>query len=251
MKFAGGSVLRTIRRLAPIALFGAALLALYVPTALAGSSAPAASATTLPATHVTQTSAVLNGLVDTRGQRTFVEFQYGATTVHDHSTSLSEIPAGGGTFRASATITGLRANTTYHFRVIAISGTGSNYVEVYYAATRDFTTKPWHGALLLVRKRLHVSRQVVGARLMCASKRACAGRLSISTRAGSPGGTVICATKSFRVGAGRKRMVRARISQGCLASLASAHNHRLKAGFSSTTRTGQRGQSTPVELILG
>jgi fibronectin type III domain protein len=241
---------RTIRRLAMIALFGVASLVLYAPAVQADSSgsAPAASATTLPATQVTHTSAVLNASIDTRGQPTQWQFQYGQGTDHGHSTPLRQIPAGQGTVNVSATITGLSANTTYRFRVIAMSGIGSHYTEVYYAADRVFTTKQWHGALRLVGKRLHVFRKLVSVRLKCASKLACAGRLSIASAQGSP--TVVCAEKSFRIRAGRKRRVRARVSQSCLTLLTNAPHHRLKAEFSSATTTGQRGRRTPVTLIL-
>jgi hypothetical protein len=171
------------------------------------------------------------------------------TTNHYQLTSLSQTPAGLGTISVSARISGLRPRTTYHFRVIAISGFASNYAELYYAADLTFRTKPWHGALLLIGKRLHVSGQVVGARLTCSSKRRCVGRLSIGTRAqGSP---VACASKSFRIGAGHRRMVEASVSQACLALLTKAPEHRLQGRFSSATTTGQRGVNTPVKLILG
>jgi hypothetical protein len=224
------------------------LVALYIPTAQAASaaSAPAASATTLPATHITPNSAVLNALIETRGQATQWEFQYGVSSDHAHSNPLRQIPAGGGTVQVSEKITGLTPKTTYRFRVIAISGIGSHYVEVYYAADRFFTTTRWHGSLRLVSKRLHVTKKAVGVRLTCASKRACAGYLSIAKS-----GTGVCASRSFRIRAGSTRTLRARVSKGCLALLASAPSHRLKAVFSSSTTTGQRGQHTSVKLIRG
>jgi hypothetical protein len=239
---------------AVIAWLAVALLAFYVPAVGADSAgfAPAASSTTQPATDVAVASAVLNGSIKTLGQATQWEFQYGAITVHDHSTPLSQIPAGRGTVRVSARVTGLRAGTTYRFRVIAISGIGSNYVETYYAASLAFTTKRWHGALLLVRNRLPVSGGVVRARLRCSSKYVCGGRLSISTSAaGSPSGAVPCATKSFRIPAGTRRTVRTKLSQSCLALLTKAPDHRLKGSFSSATTTGQRGQDRSVDLVLG
>jgi hypothetical protein len=151
----------------------------------------------------------------------------------------------------SATITGLRSDTTYYFRVVAASGIGSNYVEVYYAATLTFTTKPRHGALLLIGHRLPVSGQVVRVRLSCSSKYPCGGRLSITTGAqSSPGGAVGCASKSFRIGAHATRTVRATVSQACLALLTKAPNHRLKVRFSSATTTGQRGHDGRVQLVL-
>ncbi len=248
MKLARRNVLGTICRLALATWFGVGLLALSVPAAEAASasSAPAASATTLPATNITPNSAVLNASIQTRGQATEWEFQYGVASDHAHSTPVMQIPAGRGTVNVSEQITGLTANTTYRFRVIAISGFGSHYVETYYAADRFFTTNRWHGSVRLDRKRLHVSRKVVAIRLTCASKRACHGHLSIVR-----GGTVVCAKKSFRIGAGATRTVRARVSTACMALLASAPQHRIRASFKSTTTTDQRGQDRSVKLIRG
>lgn len=255
MRLAGGSVLRRIRKLtALIASFGAVSLVLAAAPvqAAAPGSAPAASATTLPATNIAVTSAVLNATIETRGQPTQWEFGYGAVTDHDHFTPVQQIPAGHGTVHVSATITGLRARTTYYFRAIALSGIGTFYIEVYNAAELTFTTKAWHGRLFLVGKRLHVSGQAVRAKLTCASTRACVGHLSIRTRGQGSPGSLVCAAKSFkRIGAGRTRTVQARMSSACMALLMSAPGHRVSATFSSATTTGQRGQTKPVQLVLG
>ena len=60
----------TMRRMALITSCGLALGAFSAASAQA-----AVTATTLPATSITPTSAVLNGLVDTGGRATAYEFQ--------------------------------------------------------------------------------------------------------------------------------------------------------------------------------
>ena len=244
-------MLRTIRRLALIASSGAALLALYVPAA---QGAQAATATTLPASKVTIMSAVLNGMVDTGGQATEWQFQYGTSTSYGQKTPLSDIPAGQGNVHVSAPITGLTPNMTYHFRLLAISGIGTNYVETDYGADLTFKTLPTNGKLLLVSKKLIVSKGLVTVALKCTSKLACAGSYSIDTDAALAQthkvGTVVCATKSFKVPAGKTRNVKASVRSACLSLLRSAKHHKIKGTFTSAPSTAQLGLTKAVTLTL-
>ena len=244
-------MLRTIRRLALIASSGAALLALYVPAA---QGAQAATATTLPASKVTITSAVLNGMVDTGGQATEWQFQYGTSTSYGQKTPLSDIPAGQGNVHVSAPITGLTPNTTYHFRLVTTSGIGTKYVEKDYGADLTFKTLPTNGKLLLVGHKLIVSKGLVTVGLKCTSKLACAGSYSIDTDAALAQthkvGTVVCATKSFKVPAGKTRNVKASVRSACLSLLRSAHNHKIKGTFTSAPSTAQLGLTKAVTLTL-
>lgn len=248
MLITAGSALGTIRRLAVIAVSGIVLLALHGPTARA---APAASATTLPATFVNSTSAVLNGTIDTRGQETEWQFQYGSTTAYGRTTPLGAIPPGQRVFHVSASITGLKPNTRYHFRLLAITGI-SPYMETDDGADRNFKTKPLNGRLVLLSSKLHVSKGVVSVPLRCTSTRACAGRFSIDTRSnGQERGTIVCATKSFKIRARKTSHVRANVSPACRALLAKASHHRLKSTFVAAMRTNQRGLFEPITLIRG
>jgi hypothetical protein len=69
-----------------------------------------ATITTTPATNVTATSATLNGTDDTNATTTF---QYGTTTAY--GLTAGPVPVTGG--EAHADVTGLSANTTYHFKI--------------------------------------------------------------------------------------------------------------------------------------
>jgi hypothetical protein len=69
-----------------------------------------ATISTAPATDVTSSSATLNGKDDTN---TTTMFHYGTTTAKTLSTG--SVPVQGG--EAHATVTGLSANTTYHFAI--------------------------------------------------------------------------------------------------------------------------------------
>jgi hypothetical protein len=93
-------------------------------TTLAPTGPPVAITT--PAGNITSALATLNGALDPHGLPTLVYFQYGTTTSYGHTTpSQSQT---GGTFRnISANVSGLTANTTYHFRIVATNSGGIRY----------------------------------------------------------------------------------------------------------------------------
>jgi PKD repeat protein len=78
------------------------------------------------ASSVTQTGAALNATVNPNGA--VVEecnFEYGTSVFYEASVPCAALPGGGASAVAvSAAIGGLAANTTYHFRVVAISNAG-------------------------------------------------------------------------------------------------------------------------------
>ena len=89
-------------------------------------SPPEPTAATLPATGITDTGVVLNGLVDAEGRTTDCVFEYGLTT--DYGTTVTASPAtmtGISPAEARATISGLSPGTTYHYRMLASSDGGS------------------------------------------------------------------------------------------------------------------------------
>ena len=84
------------------------------------------------------TTATLNGLVDANGQSTTVTFEYGTTTSYGSTATASQSPVTGSTnTNVSANISSLTANTTYHFRVNAVSTSGPAY-----GSDWTFTTSP-------------------------------------------------------------------------------------------------------------
>jgi hypothetical protein len=96
--------------------------------------------TTNAATTVASFSATLNGSVHPHGLTTTVHFQYGRTTSYGSTTS-SQTRTGNTNQNVSANISGLSANTTYHFRIVATNSAGTSY-----GADRTFTTLSATGA---------------------------------------------------------------------------------------------------------
>ena len=93
--------------------------------------------TTKPATAITTYSATLNGSLNPDGLTTNVYFQYGTTTSYGHDTPFQS-ETGNTSRNITANISGLSAEHTYHFRIVA---NNSNH-QVSYGHDMTFTTRP-------------------------------------------------------------------------------------------------------------
>ena len=81
----------------------------------------APTVTTGKASSVAETSATLNATVNPNGTAvTACTFEYGTTAAYGKTIACSSLPGSGSSAVAvSAAVTGLTANTTYHFRIVA------------------------------------------------------------------------------------------------------------------------------------
>ena len=88
----------------------------------------APSVKTEPAGSITQTTATLNAMVNPNGNEvSSCTFEYGTTTAYGKTAPCTPAPgAGSSSMAVSAAISGLSANTTYHFRVSATNGGGTS-----------------------------------------------------------------------------------------------------------------------------
>lgn len=171
---------------------------------------------------------------------------------------MQTISAGQRSMAVSWLVNRLTPDTTYHSRVVLITGAGttaSPFVKTY---GRDLTFTTTHvGSLLLAGSRLSVKGGEVFAALRCASRLSCNGRFSITTRARLAGrrglATIDCTkpnTTFFRIKARATRMVRAAVSRSCMSLLRGSRHGRHSAKFSSRPRTAQQGIIRNVVLIL-
>jgi len=104
-----------------------------VLTTLTTDVAPAV--TTLAASQVASTSAVLNGTANPNGGATLVWFQYGLDTSYATTTWPVNVGSGTALLNANASLANLVPGSTYHFRVCA-----SNAVAVVYGGDQTFAT---------------------------------------------------------------------------------------------------------------
>jgi phosphodiesterase/alkaline phosphatase D-like protein len=87
-------------------------------------SAP--TATTDAATNVGGTTATFNGTVNANNASTTVTFEYGTTVAYGSTETADQSPViGSNNTAVSFNVTGLANNTTYHYRVVAVNGSGT------------------------------------------------------------------------------------------------------------------------------
>jgi phosphodiesterase/alkaline phosphatase D-like protein len=80
---------------------------------------------------------ILNGLVDPKGKPTTYYFEYGTTSKYGYETAPTDAGAGTSNVTATVQLTGLAANTTYHFRLVAVNAGGTEL-----GGDRTATTTP-------------------------------------------------------------------------------------------------------------
>lgn len=105
---------------------GIAVLVSTVALTSAGAAVAATpSAITGPVTAVGPTTATATGTVNPNGQATTWYVEYGTST--SYGTKTANVNAGSGTANTavSASLTGLTAGTTYHYRVVATNSSGT------------------------------------------------------------------------------------------------------------------------------
>jgi alpha-tubulin suppressor-like RCC1 family protein/phosphodiesterase/alkaline phosphatase D-like protein len=98
----------------------------YFHTMALIASPPPPMATTLATTQVADLEATLNASVNAQGSTTTVSFEYGLTAAYGVTLAATPASLTGTTGTAvSATLGGLLAGTTYHYRVVATSAGGT------------------------------------------------------------------------------------------------------------------------------
>jgi hypothetical protein len=102
-----------------------------------GSSPTAPTATTGAASNITTTMATLNGTVNPNGLPATAQFQYGLTTAYSSTNWVSGTLTGTTAQALSASLTGLSAGVTYHFRLSATNSLGTGN-----GSDQTFNTSP-------------------------------------------------------------------------------------------------------------
>lgn len=102
---------------------------------------PSPTVTTAAATAVGFATATLNGSVNPQGVATTYYFEYGTTLAYGTKTAVQSAGSGASAAPVSAAISGLRVNTTYHYRLVA-TGAAGNVVGTDEAFTTTKTPAP-------------------------------------------------------------------------------------------------------------
>jgi hypothetical protein len=208
------------------------------------------SATAQPASGVQSTSAVVNGLVNTGGAAVSWKFDYGPTKSYGSSTPSTSIAAGASSPQSvSSKLAKLGPGTSYHFRLVVTYTNNGSSTDV---DSNDlaFTTTA-AGKLVLGAKTLKVAHKSVAIPLSCQSQLPCVSSFTIAVAAKSKNKkAVVCVSKVAKLGAGRKKTVKAKVSGACRKLLRKTHHRRMKVNFTAKPQTGQAGLTTRVKLRL-
>jgi len=105
---------------------GVALALLFALAVATVALAAAPSATTGPTTAVGAAGATVTGTVDPGGQATTWYVEYGTSTSYGSKTASASAGSGSSAVDVSAELSGLKAGTTYHYRVVATNGAGTD-----------------------------------------------------------------------------------------------------------------------------
>ena len=125
-----------MRKLRAGALLAAIVAIASIPVALATGATPAPpTVATAAPSNVSASGATLNGSVNPNGQQNSYAFQWGPTAGYGHETPLSTAGAGGSTSAVSAALSGLSSGSAYHYRILAMNGSGTSV-----GADQTFTT---------------------------------------------------------------------------------------------------------------
>lgn len=88
--------------------------------------AAGAVATTGAADSITTSSATVTGTVNPGGAQTSYRFEYGTSSSYGLKTPDADAGAGSSAVSVSAGLTGLTADTTYHYRIVATNAAGGS-----------------------------------------------------------------------------------------------------------------------------
>ena len=224
-------------------------LCTLLPAALAPTSARAdVVAVTGGATSITNTTALLQGVVNNDGSASRWYFQYGrnpaALVLQTPVRALSDA----GVTAVADTARGLRPGTGYYFRLVVDSvGTSPHLGDA-----KPFSTAPAvvYGVVSLRADRLAVRHGRVSFPLRCAGAHGgvCAATLIDSART-KHGRTVRCATGKVTARAGQRPVVDTRLSRDCAALVKTASFHRLATTLVAAFSTRQKVLKRRVTLI--
>jgi len=124
------SVKGTISGLSPATSYNYRLVATNAAGTTDGSggvfnTSAAPTVTTVAASAITASGATFNGIINPEGLRTTWYFQYGLTTAYGSKTTPQTMNPGPNETNVAARATGLTPKSTYHYRLVALSGAGT------------------------------------------------------------------------------------------------------------------------------
>jgi hypothetical protein len=205
---------------------GIALLALPA-LGLAAQSPPTVTTSAPDPTLITDTYALLSGVINPNGTASNYQFQWGTTTDYGQFTPTTNAGNGAAEVPVDASLDALQPNTTYHYRLV-VASTDAAHPGTYYGADQTFTTSP-SLALKLGTTRSVVKSNHATVTVSCVGPTddACQGRLTLRTRIN---GTLRNAGSApFNVAVGKSKTVSVYLPPAAQKALKTARKHQLNA----------------------
>ena len=119
-------VMRSGRHIGRHLRIGALTLVLFAIVTASAEAASKPTAITGPVTATASTTATVTGTVNPNGQATTWYFEYGKTASYGTKSATTNAGAGTSDVAATASLTSLAANTTYHYRLVATNASGTS-----------------------------------------------------------------------------------------------------------------------------
>jgi hypothetical protein len=177
----------------------------------------APTATTGGATAPTLTGATVHGTVNPNGAATSYHFEYGKTTTYGNSTPGTAAGSSGDPQAATATVTGLKPGTTYHYRAVGVSALGTTHgADMTFKTAKD----PFIGVVFNPKATRTLKSGKVSLAILCpgGTPGPCTGRL-VYTIKRSGHRKVVGRSKRFSIKTGRERRVKAPLTKKAIALL--------------------------------
>ena len=227
---------------------GTALLAAPV-AALAAT--PTAQTAPADSSSLTDTYALISGVVNPKGTATSYFFQWGTTTDYGQTTPVTS--AGNGTVDVPVDVSldGLTPSTTYHFRLVAQPTTPKDpsnpAAEYVYGADQQLTTAPPLAAFVIGGKTpVKASRAQVKLQCDGPVDEVCAGTVKLTGKVN--GKKTNLGSKRFRVPVKTTKVVQVFLTPAARQAITASKTHHLLAD--ATAKLGGSKSEGTNKLIL-
>jgi hypothetical protein len=181
------------------------------------------------ATAITTTTAELAATVNANAQPTTYQLQYGTTTSYGQSTPVASAGAGTSPAMLSAGLSGLKANTTYHYRVVATNASGTS-------AGADQTFETVNLPTRLTVGRIKVKGETASVPLSCTGNPGAICRASLTEKARVHRSTKTVGHAQFSIGTAVAKTVKIKLNRTGRRALAHSSSRRLRVRL--TVRLG-------------
>jgi hypothetical protein len=224
-----------------------AALALFASTATAATPTVTTLPIDDPSLYVTDTYALLSGVINPNGDPVVYKFQYGKTSGYGHETPVTAAGNGKAEVPVDVAVEDLRPSTTYHYRLVAFPDPAQSAtygVAQTVGEDQTFTTYPAL-SVAFASTRAAVSNGKAAVSLKADGPPDTLARGRVGLKAKLDGKVRKIGSAAFRVTVGKTKTVNVRLGRRALGALAQRGS--LKAAARAKTK-GLKAITTKLTL---